>query len=324
MSELGESLKIVFLDRETLSPQTSLKSFPFPHELRVFQNTLPHEVAGRIAEADVVITNKVKLSRAMIEAATKLKMVAIAATGTDNVDLQSCRERGIAVSNIQGYAVHTVPEHTFALIFALRRSIVAYRESVRSGRWEETGQFCFFDHPIRDLAHSTIGIIGDGVLGQAVGDMARALNMKVKFASYKGRDGMGPLYTPFHEVLATSDIISLHVPLLPDTRNLIDWADFQQMKRKPLIINTARGGLVSEEALVRALQDGLISGAGFDVATEEPPSASHPFVSLRDVHNFILTPHVAWASDEAIQSLADQLVENITLFRNGTPRNVVA
>jgi glycerate dehydrogenase len=315
--------RIVFLDRSSLLPQTILKPVPFEHELQVYDDTDPSEVARRIADADIVITNKVKLERAAIDGAARLKLVSIAATGSDNVDLDACRQRGIAVSNIRGYATHTVPEHTFALIFALRRSIVGYDRSVRGGRWEESGRFCFFDYPIRDLAHSTLGIIGDGVLGQAVANMARALGMRVQFASHKGRADMGPLYTPFEEVLRTSDVITLHCPLLPETRNLIDRQEFLAMERRPLLINTARGGLVNEAALVEALGEGLISGAGFDVASEEPPSATHPFRALRDAPNFILTPHVAWASEEAVQSLADQLIDNIAAFQQGEPRNLV-
>jgi len=323
MNAEPHTTRIVFLDRATLSPHTTLKHLPFPHDLQMFDTTAVHQVAARIAHADIVITNKVKLLRSTIESAERLKFVAIAATGTDNVDLAACRERGIAVSNIRGYASYTVPEHTFALIFALRRSIVAYHKSVQNGRWEDAAQFCFSDHPIRDLANATLGIIGDGVLGQAVARMAHALGMNVVFASHKGKPDMGPLYTPFDRVLQISDVITLHCPLLPDTHNLIDWAEFHKMERRPLLINTARGGLVNEQALVRALQDGLIAGAGFDVATEEPPSPAHPFRKLRDTHNFILTPHVAWASDEAVQALADQLIDNIAAFHAGAARNLV-
>jgi glycerate dehydrogenase len=315
--------KIVFLDRATLSPDTILKPFPFEHTLEVFRSTAREQVAQRISDADVVITNKVAISKTALEAASNLKLVAIAATGTDNVDLPACRKRGVRVTNVRGYAVHTVPEHTFALIFALMRSIVAYHDSVRKGRWAESGQFCFFDHPIRDLAGSRIGIIGDGVLGKAVAQIASALGLGVMFASHKGRSDMGPLYTPFDEVLRTSDIITLHCPLLPETVNLIDRLEFSKMDRKPLIINTSRGGLVNEESLAWALETGLISGAGFDVATKEPPGEDHPFSRLINLSNFILTPHVAWASREAIQSLADQLVENITAFLAGSPRNLV-
>jgi glycerate dehydrogenase len=315
--------RIVFLDRSSLLPQTILKEIPFEHELVLYDDTAPDEVAYRIADADIVITNKVKLTRDTIAGAGRLKFVAIAATGTDNVDLESCRQRGIAVSNIRGYAIHTVPEHTFALIFALRRSVVAYDRSVRDGRWEESGRFCFFDHPIRDLTQSTLGIIGDGVLGRAVGDMARALGMHVQFASHKGKPDMGPLYTPFEEVLRTSDVLTLHCPLLPSTRDLISHDEFLAMERKPLLINTARGGLVNETALVDALKNGLISGAAFDVASEEPPSATHPFRALRNTPNFILTPHVAWASEEAVQALADQLIDNIVAFERGDPNHLV-
>ncbi|MCK6438551.1 NAD(P)-dependent oxidoreductase, partial [Rivihabitans pingtungensis] len=221
------------------------------------------------------------------------------------------------------YAVHTVPEHTFALIFALRRSICAYRDAVRAGRWQEAGQFCFFDHPIRDLAGSTLGVIGDGVLGQAVAAMGRALGMRVLFAGFKGQTGQGALYTPFEQTLAQSDVLTLHCPLLPTTRNMIGAAEFAQMRRRPLLINTARGGLVDEAAVGPALAAGQISGAAFDVVTTEPPPADHPFMALLDRPDFILTPHVAWASDEAQQGLADQLVDNIEAFVRGEPANVV-
>ncbi|MGF6244632.1 glycerate dehydrogenase [Paraburkholderia sp. GAS38] len=317
-------LKVVFLDRATISPQTVLKALPFPHSLEVFQNTPAESVAVRIANADIVIVNKVRLTRSDLEQAKHLKMIAIAATGTDNVDLTTCRERGIVVSNIRNYATHTVPEHTFALIFALRRSLVAYRDAVSAGRWLEANQFCFFDFPIRDLSGTTLGIIGDGALGRAVADIGRALGLRVLFSAYKGRADMGPLYTPFQEMLETSDIISLHCPLTPATRDLIGKAEFLQMKRKPLLINTARGGLVNETALVAALKSGMISGAGFDVVTQEPMPLDHPFQEILSHPGFVLTPHVAWASDEAIQALADQLIDNIAAFQAGTPRHVVS
>ena len=316
--------RVVFLDRDTLSPETRLRPLAFPHELAVFDRTKPEEVAGRIAEADIVITNKAPVRGPALEGAPRLRLVAVAATGTDIVDLKACAERGVTVSNIRNYAAHTVPEHTFALILALRRSILAYRESVARGRWLEAAQFCYFDHPIRDLAGSTLGVIGDGVLGKAVAKLGEAFGMRVLFSDYKGTTGMGPLYTPFEEVLRTSDVITLHTPLLPSTRNLIDAPEFALMERRPLLVNTARGGLVDEAALGDALRSGQIAGAGFDVATVEPPPPDHPLVKLLELPNFILTPHVAWASQEAIQGLADQLVDNVEAFWAGSPRNVVA
>jgi len=316
-------MDIVFLDRDTISPQTVLRPPSFSHQLTIHGRTRPDEVAQRIAEADIVVVNKVKLTEEALHQAPKLKLVAVAATGTDNVDLKTCAARGIAVSNIRNYAIHTVPEHTFALIFALRRSICAYRESVNAGRWQESGQFCYFDYPIRDMAGSTLGVIGDGVLGQAVAEMGKALGMRVLFSAFKGAAAMGSLYTPFDEILAMSDIITLHCPLNDGTRDMIGAAEFAKMKRNPLLINTARGGLVDELAVGAALEAGQISGAGFDVVSVEPPPADHPFVKLNQRPDFILTPHVAWASDEAIQSLADQLIHNIESFMSGTPRNIV-
>lgn len=318
-----ESLQVVFLDRDTISPQTTLRPLSFKHELKVHGRTSRDQVAQRIADADIVITNKVPVRQEAIEQASRLKMVAVAATGTDNVDLQACAKKGVVVSNIRGYAVHTVPEHTFALIFALRRSIVAYRESVKAGRWYDAQQFCYFDYPIKDLAGSTLGIIGEGALGQSVAGIGRALGMRVLFAGRKGAPRQGRLYTPFEQLLAESDVITLHCPLNDSTRNLIGAPEFALMKRKPLLINTARGGLVDETALVQALRSGQIGGAGFDVTTPEPPENSHPLVQLLELPNFILTPHVAWASEEAVQNLADQLIDNIEAFHRGSPRNVV-
>ena len=315
--------RVVFLDRETLPPQTRLRPLGFPHEMVVYDRTVPEEVPARIADADVVITNKVPLRRDTIGSADRLRLIAVAATGTDVVDVAACAARGITVTNIRDYAVHTVPEHTFALILALRRSIVAYRESVARGRWQEAGQFCYFDYPIRDLAGSTLGVIGDGTLGQAVAELGKAFGMRTLFSAYKGTTGMGPLYTPFEEVLRISDVITLHAPLMPSTHNLIGRAEFALMERRPLLINTARGGLVDEEALAAALTGGQISGAAFDVATSEPPPADHVLMRLLELPNFILTPHIAWASQEAIQSLADQLIETIEAFWAGEPRNVV-
>jgi glycerate dehydrogenase len=316
--------RVVFLDRDTLSPETRLRELGFAHELEVFDRTTADQVAARIADADIVITNKAPVRAAALEGAKRLRLVAVAATGTDVVDVKACAARGVTVSNIRNYAVNTVPEHTFALLLALRRSILAYRNSVARGRWREAAQFCYFDYPIRDLAGSTLGVIGDGALGKSVARLGEAFGMEVLFSDYKGTTGMGPLYTPFWDVLRLSDVITLHTPLLPSTRKLIGPAEFAAMERRPLLINTARGGLVDEAALVVALQGGQIAGAGFDVVTVEPPPDDHPLVELLELPNFILTPHVAWASQEAIQGLADQLIDNVEAFWAGSPRNVVA
>lgn len=315
--------RIVFLDRATLPPEIDLPPFSFPHELEIHDSTAKAEIAGHIADADIVITNKVPISAETIAAAPKLRFIAVAATGYDVIDLKACAARGIKVSNIRNYATTTVPEHTFALILALRRSILAYRQSIADGAWARAGQFCYFDYPVNDLAGSTIGIIGDGVLGQAVANIARSFGMKPLFSTYKGVEGMGPLYTPFEEVLRISDVLTLHAPLMASTRNMISDPEFALMERRPVLINTARGGLVDEQALARALERGQISGAGFDVATVEPLPPDHIFMRLLAYPNFILTPHVAWSSREAIRFLANQVVENIELFLQDKPQHLV-
>ena len=317
------SHRIVFLDRATIAPQIRVRPPSFAHELIEHAETSADQVVERLADASVAILNKVPISAAALERLPALKLIAVAATGTDCIDKAACAARGVAVSNIRGYAINTVPEHTFALILALRRNIVAYRESELAGRWQQSGQFGFFDHPIRDLRGSRLGIVGEGVLGQRVADLARAFGMVPMFAAHKGRSGLGPLYTPWQEVIETSDVITLHSPLTKETRGMIAMPEFEAMKRRPLIVNTARGGLVDEAALVRALAAGLISGAGFDVVDGEPPKLDNPLLRAAARHNVILTPHVAWASDEAQQALADQLVDNIEAFVGGKPRNLV-
>ncbi len=317
--------RIVVLDRDTIAPQITVRPPAFAHTWVEYPRTAPDELEDRLkGDVGIVITNKVPLRAASLARARGLKLIAVAATGTDVVDIGYCRENGIAVCNIRGYAVNTVPEHTFALIFALRRNLLAYADAVRRGRWQESGQFCFFDFPINDLAGSVLGIIGEGVLGQRVAEIGRALGMRVMFAAHKGKSGLGPLYTPWDEVLAASDVITLHSPLTPETRHMIGMAEFRAMRRRPLLINTARGGLVDEADLAAALREGLISGAGFDVLTSEPPSDDNPLLGLLDAPNFILTPHVAWASDEAMQTLADQLIDNIESFVAGRPTNLVS
>jgi glycerate dehydrogenase len=315
--------RLIFLDRATIAPQVQLRRPQFAHELVEHDNTQPDQVLERLAGATVAILNKVPLRAPVLKKLPALKLIAVAATGTDCVDKDYCKEHGIAVSNIRGYAVNTVPEHTFALMLALRRNVIAYRDSVIAGRWQESGQFCFFDHSMHDLAGARLGIIGEGVLGQRVAEVAKAFGMVPMFAAHKGRSGLGPLYTPWQEVLETSDIITLHSPLTPQTKNMIAMMEFRAMKRRPLLINTARGGLVDEAALVEALDAGLISGAGFDVTVDEPPASDNPLLRIAARPNVVLTPHVAWASDEAQQALADQLMDNVEAFIAGRPQNIV-
>jgi glycerate dehydrogenase len=315
--------RIVFLDRATLAPGVRLRRPAFEHQWSEFERTEPAEVARRLDGATIAIDNKVPLRRETLERLPDLKLVAVAATGTDCVDKDCCRDRGVVVCNVRNYAVHTVPEHVFALILALRRGLCAYRDDVRRGAWQAAAQFCFFSHPIQDLHGSSIGIVGEGSLGQGVAHLARAFGMNVMFAAHKGKHGLGPLYTPFDEVLATADVITLHCPLLPETQSMLGMPEFLRMRRRPVLVNASRGGLVVEEDLERALDEGLVAGAAFDVALPEPPPADSTIMRLAARPDFILTPHVAWASDQAQQTLADQLIDNIERFVQGTPVNVV-
>jgi len=313
--------RIVFLDRSSLGAE--LRRPRFEHDWAEYSSsTGADEIAARLRDATIAITNKVPLRAETLARIPGLKLVAMAATGYDVVDVAYCKSHGIAVSNIRNYATHTVPEHVFTLALALRRSLLAYRRDVEDGRWQRVDQFCFFDHPIGDLSGATMGIVGEGSLGQATASIARAFGMRVLFADHPPPKASNVEFTPFDRVLAESDVISLHVPLTADTRNLIGAAELRSMKPTAVLINTARGGLVDEGALASALQEGVIGGAGFDVLTQEPPVGGNPLLELR-LPNFILTPHIAWASQGAMQFLADQLMDNVEAFVAGSPRHLV-
>jgi glycerate dehydrogenase len=314
------SQRVVFLDRDSLKARVRKPSCAA--EYVEYGKTSVEEIVPRLKEATVAIINKVPMRAPTLKQLPHLKMIAVAATGYDVVDVGYCKEHGIAVANIRNYAVHTVPEHAFALILALRRNLLAYRQDVESGVWNKSEQFCFLTHDIGDLYGSTLGIIGEGAIGQATAAIGRAFGMRVLFADHPPPKLEGVTFTPHEQVLAESDVISLHCPLMPSTRNLINIDAFRKMKRNALLINTARGGLVDEAALIQALDEGLIAGAGFDVLTVEPPRDGHPLLDVRRP-NFILTPHIAWASDGAMQFLADQLIDNIELWCAGKPQHLV-
>jgi glycerate dehydrogenase len=314
-------VRVVFLDRASL--KAKMKRFAFRADYAEHQKTDVNEIVERLNGAGVAIINKVPLRGETLKQLPQLKMIAVAATGYDVVDIAYCKEHGIAVANIRNYAVHTVPEHAFAMILALRRNLLAYRQDVEAGVWNEAEQFCFFTHDIGDLYGATLGIIGEGAIGQGTAAIGRAFGMQVLFADHAAPKMEGVQFTPFDEVLARSDVISLHCPLTPATRNLIDIHAIRKMKRNVLLINTARGGLVDEAALIQALNEGLIAGAGFDVLTVEPPRNGHPLLDVRRP-NFILTPHIAWASDGAMQFLADQLVDNVDAWVSGKPQHLVS
>ncbi|MBI3275124.1 MAG: D-2-hydroxyacid dehydrogenase [Methylocystis sp.] len=310
------SHKIVFLDRETVDAR--VRSPNFTHSYTEYAVTSADDVVARLQGATIAITNKVPLRADTLSQLPDLKLIAVAATGTDVIDKAYTQSHGVTVVNIRNYAFNTVPEHVIALMFALRRNLVAYRDDVRTGAWQKARQFCFFSHPIHDIAGSTLGIVGYGAIGKSIARRAEALGMTVIAYDVIAQPGL----VDFATILKESDVITLHTPLTPETRNMIGAEQLAAMKRSAILINTARGGLVDEAALAHALKTGVIAGAGFDVLTVEPPKTGNVLLDA-DLPNFILTPHVAWASQEAMQILADQLIDNIEAFVAGKPQNVV-
>ena len=311
---------IVFLDRATLG--ATLRTPQFDHTWDEYPATDAGSTEARLVKASIAIVNKVPLRRQVLEKLPQLKLIAMAATGYDVVDVGYCKSAGIRVVNIRDYAINTVPEHTFALILALRRNLLSYRHDVERGRWQSGNQFCFFDHPIRDLAGTTLGVVGEGSIGRATAEIGKAFGMRVLFADHPPPKASGVEFTPFADVLQESDVLTLHCPLTEGTRHLIGPGELRRMKRNAILVNTARGGLIDERALAQALSEGTIAGAGVDVLASEPPRDGDVLLGLR-LPNLIVTPHIAWASQGAMQSLADQLIDNIEAFVSGTPVNIV-
>jgi len=280
------------------------------------------QVAERARDAVVLITNKIPVGASLLEQLPQLRLIAVAATGVDHIDLAAAKARGVGVCNVTGYAVETVPEHVFGMLLMLRRNLHRYAAATGNGAWSRSEVFCLHDYPIRDLAGSTMGIVGAGTLGRAVGKIAEAFGMRVLYAEHKGATGVRDGYTEFSEVLARADVLTLHVPLTPETRGLIGRAELARMKPDAVLINCGRGGVVDEAALVEALRAGRLGGACVDVLEIEPPPVSDPLLAA-NLPNLIVTPHIAWASIEAQQRLADELIENIAAFLRGERRNRV-
>lgn len=314
------SIRIVNLEGESVA--SSFRTPSIPHEWIEYPLTPPERVVERLRDAQVAIINKVRLTAEHLSQLPGLKLVAISATGTDNIDLAACRERGVVVSNVRGYAVHTVPEHAILLMLALRRSLLAYNGDVKNGLWAKSDNFCLFGHPVGDLHGATLGIFGRGSLGQGVARLAEAFGMRILWGEQRSAAEVREGYTGFDTVLREADVISLHCPLNEATRGMIGAAELAAMKRSAVLVNTARGGLVDEQALADALRGGVIAGAGVDVLSKEPPREGNPLLAP-DIPNLLVTPHMAWASGAAMRAMTDQVVDNIEAFVAGAPRNRV-
>lgn len=309
-------VRIVFLERHTL--RAPLRRPSFEHTMRFYQATRPEEVLERLKGATVVIVNKTPLRADVLKRLPGLKLIAVVATGTDNIDLEFCRARGIEVRNVRGYAAETVPEHVLMMMLALSRNLLGYREDVRAGLWHRSDQFCLQTHWVRDLHGATLGIVGYGTLGRGVERLARAFGMEALISERKGAGEVREGRTSFDEVMRRSDVVTLHVPLNEETRNLIGHEELSWMKHWAILINCARGGVVDEWALAGALRKGRIGGAGVDVLSTEPPGLGNPLLDP-DLPNLIVTPHVAWAGTRAQQTLADRLMDNIEDFFKRKP-----
>ncbi|MDO4433533.1 MAG: D-2-hydroxyacid dehydrogenase [Alysiella sp.] len=312
-------MNIVFLDRDTLP--TRAFNFNFPHHYTEYGVTAPEETAERIAQADIILTNKVVIGEAELAAAPQLKMIAVCATGYNNIDLPAAKARGVTVCNVRAYGNDSVAEHALMLLLALMRGLPAYMRDVAGGFWQKSPHFAHFSAPLRTLNGKTLAIFGRGNVGQTFGRYAEALGMKVIWGEHKYATTVREGYTAFQAALQQADVVSLNCPLNAQTHHMIGEAELQMMKPQAILINVGRGGLADEQAVFAALKYGQLGGAGFDVLTQEPPREGNPLLSR--LPNLIVTPHIAWAGDNALERMTEILEDNINLFVAGTPQNVL-
>lgn len=312
----------VFLDTATLGADIDFSSLHDSLDRwQLYPATAPAEVAIRLAGRQVAVTNKVVLDADILAQATDLKLICLTATGTNNVDLDAARRAGIAVCNVRDYAGNSVAQHVLALLLGLATQWHRYDQDVRDGHWSSAEMFCLMQRPVVELAGKTFGIIGYGALGKDVAQMVSALKMKVLIAqSVTGNDKQNRV--PLAELLAQSDVVSLHCPLTADNTKMVDAGFLQAMKPGAFLINTARGGLIDEAALRDALLNNVIGGAALDVLSNEPPQLDHPLLA-QPIENLIVTPHNAWISLESRQRLLDQVADNIGVWRHGGLKNCV-
>lgn len=316
-------MKIVVLDGHTLNPgDLSWDGISAMGELKVYDRTPVDDVEKRAGDAEVVFTNKTPLNRETIRHLTKLKYIGVLATGYNVVNVEAAKKRGVVVTNVPGYGTASVAQHAFALLLELTQQVGHHAFTVRKGRWSRTPDFCYWLHPLVELDGLTMGVVGYGKIGQAVARIAQGFGMRVLVTDQKLPASLpsGVAAAKLDDLLAQSDVISLHCPLTPETERLVNEASIARMKKGVLLINTSRGGLVDEAALIAGLESGQVAGAGLDVISVEPPPEDHPLLRAR---NCIVTPHMAWATRAARARLMDIVVDNLKSFLAGQPKNVV-
>lgn len=314
---------ITILDGYTVNPgDLSWQALEELGHLKVYERTLPEQVAWRAADADIVLTNKVVLDRTVLNSLPRLKYVGVLATGYNVVDLEAARERGVVVTNIPAYSSDSVAQMTFAHILNITNRVEHYAQMNKMGRWSENPDFCYWDTPLVELAGKVLGIVGLGNIGRKVAGIARCFGMDVFALTSKEAASLpeGIQKTTLDGLLAVSDVLTLHCPLTDDTKELINAETISKMKRGAIVINTGRGPLVNENDVAEALNSGKLGGYGTDVLSTEPPAADNP---LLHAPNAFVTPHIAWATKEARQRLIDIAAKNVSAFIDGNPVNVV-
>ncbi len=327
--------KALFLDKASLYPDDlDFSSLENIAQWKWFDNAVVSdaETQACLQKAEILVSNKVMIDRAVIESCENLKLICVAATGVNNVDLIAAKERGIKVCNVCAYATASVTQHVFSLILSLNRKLSSYKQSVINGRWSQSKFFCYFGEPISDLENKVLGIIGYGELGKAVEKVALSFGMDVLVAeSHHTRSNVNDASVDktnkrvdIKTLLTRSDVVSLHCPLTQNNQHMISANEFSIMKKSAMIINTARGGLIDESALLSALENNEIAGAGLDVLEDEPPAKNNVLINYaKNAENLIITPHIAWASQQARQNLVNQIAENIRAYQIGRPRNLM-
>lgn len=316
-------MKIVLLDAKTLGNIT-LDGLAQHGELIVYETSSIEEAQARIEDCDIVITNKTILNAHNLSTATKLKLICVAATGTNNIDLTYCQNHNIAVANVAGYSTPSVVQHTFAMLFYLIGQIKYYDDYVKNGSYCQADIFCHLDRPYWEIAGKTWGIVGLGTIGQAVAQAAQAFGAKIIYYSASGQN-QHPMFerVSLETLCQQADIITVHAALNDKTKDLIHAPQFAQMKPNAVVLNVGRGGIVHEEAAVNALNQKQIAAFGTDVLTQEPMRADSPFLHVLQPERLLITPHIAWASYEARVRLVHEIEQNMTAFLTNTKRNRV-
>lgn len=317
-------LKIVFLEAQSLGEDMDLSVFLQLGEVVIYQVDTPSENAGRIQDADVVVMNKIAMNEALLKDAKNLKLICVTATGTDCIDVEYCASRGIAVSNVVGYSTESVVQHTFALLFYLWEKCRFYDEYVKDGEYANAVGFGCYPEKFRELAGKTWGIIGLGNIGRRVAKIAEAFGCQVLYYSTSGRNSNSDFRrAELEELLEKSDIVSIHAPLNDNTRGLINRETLAGMKKTAVLLNLGRGGIVVDEDLTQALEQGQIAAAGLDVLNQEPISRENPLNRIKDSRKLYITPHIAWAAVESRQRCVMEVYRNIESFQKGIVRNEV-